>query len=209
MTVFERSAGCGPTILYWSLFVPAVTEILGFDGDCGNIVAARRTVQEAKDGQFRTAFVEAAEHARSCHGCGESVVALLKSRAQAVGKLRVGDLARPWPYRNGAFDHVISCFALECLRDWIEFDFALSEAFRVLRSNSAFVLVNVAETTNWNCGGIAVPILCVRESDLRQRLEGAGFANAATRQGAALDLSLRDQGYTHVLFSRGVKPSVD
>jgi hypothetical protein len=56
-------AGCGPTVLYWAVFVPGANKIHGFDLNASNILAVQRWIDQAARGQFDEAHLEAASHA--------------------------------------------------------------------------------------------------------------------------------------------------
>ena len=111
-------AGCGPTILYWTVFVPGDNEVHGFDINPSNIKSNRRRIDEVRRGVFDAGLIEAARHAVRAMSANTTPEDHLTDKARQVATLSVADLSRRWPYQSEQFDLVQSCFALEALADW-------------------------------------------------------------------------------------------
>jgi len=198
-------AGCGPTILYWSAFLPGENEVHGFDINPVNISENKRRMAEVQCGVADEGLLEAAEHAIRCMGTRTSARFHLADRARQVASLRVADVTRTWPFENGQFDFVFSCFALEQLPDWKSFDTALSESARVLRPGGCFALVNGSQGTHWLCDKQRFATLFVVPGDLRARLERAGLRVQTMREIDSNDTDWREQGYNKVLLTSAAK----
>ena len=198
-------AGCGPTLLYWSVFMPGENEIHGFDISPTNVENSGKHIDAAKRGVFDSGLLEAARHTAGLMADSASPECYLAGKARQVASLKVGDLSKRWSYESGRFDLVQSCFALENLPDWPSFDAALAEASRVLRPGGCLALVNGLEGTNWICDDEQFPTLFVTADDMRTRLERHGLRVDAMRDVASTDPSWRDQGYNKVLLTAASK----
>jgi SAM-dependent methyltransferase len=198
-------AGCGPTVLYWAVFVPGVNEIHGFDLNPANIRAVEYWIERASHGHFDDAHLEAASHALARQSSPLTSQQHLQDKARQIRSLGVADLSRRWPYEAGQFDFVQSCFAFECLPNWKSFDAALAEAHRVLRPGGLLALVNVAHGSAWNCDGQSLPLLSVTSSGMREKLAAVGFRVDVLRDVKSTDLNWREQGYGNLLLTRATK----
>jgi SAM-dependent methyltransferase len=202
-------AGCGPTVLYWAVFVPGVNEIHGFDLNPTNIRAVACWIERASRGHFDDAHLEAASHALARQASPITPQQHLQDKARQVCSLGVADLSRRWPYEAGQFDLVQSCFAFECLPDWRSFDAALLEAHRVLRPGGRVALVNVAHGSAWNCGGQSLPLLSVTANGMREKLVAVGFHVDVLRDVESTDLDWREQGYGNLLLTSATKAATN
>jgi SAM-dependent methyltransferase len=198
-------AGCGPTILYWSAFLPGVNEVHGFDINPVNIAENKRRMAEVQCGVADAGLLEAAEHAMDKMGARASARSHLADKVRQVASLRVADLTEVWPYAEGQFDFVMSCFALEQLPDWAAFDVALGQASRVLRKGGSLALVAGSQGTHWLCDNQSFPTLFVLPDDLRVRLERVGLQVGTMREVDSTDTNWRDQGYSKVLLTQATK----
>jgi SAM-dependent methyltransferase len=202
-------AGCGPTILYWAVFVPGVNEIHGFDLSPANIRAVACWIEQGSRGHFDDAHLEAASHALARQSSPLTPQQHLQDKARQIRSLGVADLSLPWPYEAGQFDFVQSCFAFECLPDWRSFDAALEEAHRVLRAGGRLALVNVAHGSAWNCGGQSLPLLSVTANGMREKLVAVGFHVDVLRDLESTDLEWREQGYSNLLLTSATKAATN
>jgi SAM-dependent methyltransferase len=202
-------AGCGPTVLYWAVFVPGANEIHGFDLNPSNIRAVECSIERASRGHFDDAHLEAAAHALARQSSPLTPQKHLQEKARQLRSLCVADLSRRWPYGAGQFDFVQSCFAFECLPNWQSFDSALMEARRVLRPGGRLALVNVAHSTAWNCGGHSLPLLSVTADGMREKLMTLGFRVDVLRDVESTDLEWREQGYGNLLLTCATKAPTD
>lgn len=198
-------AGCGPTLLYWAVFAVGRNEIHGFDINPASIRDNERRIGEALRGVVDSGLLVAAEHAIQVLASDVTPEQLVADKASQVKGLQVADLSEPWPYETGAFDLVLSCFAMEALPDWVAFDKALAEAARVLRTGGILALVNGSQGEGWICGDQEFRTLFVTERDLRIRLERSGLGVRAMREVASTDPEWRNQGYSRVLLTRATK----
>ena len=202
-------AGCGPTLLYWAVFVPGVNEIHGFDLNPTNIRAVAFWIEQASRGYFDDAHLEAASHALAQQSSPLTPQQHLQNKARQVRSLGVADLSRRWPYEAGQFDLVQSCFAFECLPDWRSFDAALAEAHRVLRPGGRLALVNVAHASAWNCDGQSLPLLSVTANGMREKLVAVDFRVDALRDVESTDPDWREQGYGNLLLTCATKAATN
>jgi len=198
-------AGCGPTVLYWSVFAPGRNSLYGFDLNASNIAHNHRCIEAARAGVVDAGLVEAARHAIGRFALTQSPEELVAEKARDVIGLKVANLAKPWPYADGKFDLVQSCFALEQLPDWASFQAALLEARRVLRLDGRLAIVNTAYGKGWLCDGQHFDTLYVTAEQLRSTLADAGFVIEELREVVSSDTSWRDQGYGRVLLARARK----
>lgn len=198
-------AGCGPTILYWSAFLPGVNEVHGFDINPMNIAENRRRMAEVQCGVADAGLLEAAEHAIRGMGARTSSRFHLADKARQVASLRVADLTQTWPFEASQFDFVMSCFALEQLPDWAAFDTALREAARVLRPGGSIAFVAGSQGTHWLCDKQSFTTLFIVPDDLKGRLERVGLHVQTMREVDSTDTDWRDQGYSKVLLTHAVK----
>jgi SAM-dependent methyltransferase len=202
-------AGCGPTALYWTLFVPGDNEVEGFDLNPANIASALRQIEQARQGEADAALCLAAEHAHRLFSPEESAVTHIRKKAAQIRSLTVGDLTRSWPAGDGQFDFVQSCFALECLPRWEDFEFALTEACRVLKPGGQLALVNVSGANEWHCNGIGFPTLNLTLSGMKDRIAKAGLQLLQCREVQSKDVSVRDQGYGSITLTSAEKSFQD
>ena len=198
-------AGCGPTLLYWSVFAAGRNELYGFDLSHANIADTHRRIAAARDGIVDAGLLEAARHALSLFGGSETAEERVADKARQVVGIKVADLSKPWPYAAEKFDLVQSIFAMEALDDWEAFHRALAEARLVLRPGGALVMANTAHGNEWTCEGQHIRTLFVTAEELRWRLADAGFALETLRDIQSSDVNWRDQGYSRVLLTRAVK----
>jgi ubiquinone/menaquinone biosynthesis C-methylase UbiE len=198
-------AGCGPTILYWTVFVPGDNEVHGFDINPSNIESNRRRTDEVRRGVFDAGLIEAARHAVRAMSATTTPERHLADKAQQVAGLSMADLSQPWPYESEHFDLVQSCFALEALPNWTSFDAALGEARRVLRSGGCLAVANGSQGTDWICDNQLIPTLFVTPEDMRKRIERSGLRVKSMREVESADTSWRTQGYSKVLLTSATK----
>lgn len=199
-------AGCGPTILYWSAFLPGVNEVHGFDISPVNIAENKRRMAEVQCGVADEGLLEAASHAIRAMGVRTSPRFHLADKARQVASLRVADMTRAWPFEDGQFDFVMSCFALEQLPDWSALDAALGEAARVIRRGGSLAVVAGSQGTHWLCDKQRFATLFIVPDDLRKRLECAGLQVQTMCELDSADADWRDQGYSKVLLTGATKP---
>lgn len=193
-------AGCGPTVLYWSVFAHGCNSLYGFDLNAANIADNHRRIEAARAGSVDSGLIEAAQHAIGLFGLAQSPQEVVAEKAHQVVDLKVADLARTWPYADGKFELVQSCFALEQLSDWASFHAALLEARRVLQPSGRLAIVSTAYGNGWLCGKQRFETLYVTDNHLRRAAADAGFAVEELREIASSDSSWRDQGYGRVLL---------
>jgi SAM-dependent methyltransferase len=198
-------AGCGPTVLYWTLFAPGRNLLYGFDLNASNIAQNHRCIEGARAGIVDAGLVEAARHAIGAFALTQSPEELIAEKARDVVGLKVANLAATWPYADGKFDLVQSCFALEQLSDWGTFHAALLEARRVLQPGGHLALVNTAYGEEWLCDGQLFETLYVTAEQLRWTIADAGFELEGLREIVSNDASWRDQGYGRMLLTRARK----
>lgn len=198
-------AGCGPTALYWTLFVPGDNEVEGFDLNPANIAAARRQLESAKRGETDAALTVAAEHAVGLLRLEETAAGHIRRKAQQIKSLAVGDLTKPWPAADERFDFVQSVFALECLPRWEQFEFSLGEVCRVLKPGGRLALVNVSRTDEWHCDGRGFPTLNLTVERIEAGIAKAGLRLLQSHEVESKDVSVRDQGYGSIILTAAEK----
>jgi len=202
-------AGCGPTALYWAVFLPGRHEHHGFDLLDANVRAASMQIEAARRGTWDPGLLEAARCALDGLDTGIEAGSHIANKARQFVSVRVADLSRPWPYGAAEFDLVQSCFALECLPDWTAFHAAIAEAHRVLARGGVLALVNVARATNWICDGEAFATLTLAPEAMRDALDRAGFAAIEVSEVGSEDVASREQGYSSMMVTRARKPGGD
>jgi SAM-dependent methyltransferase len=198
-------AGCGPTALYWSLFVPGDNQVEGFDLHPANIASALQQLEQAKRGETDSALRLAAQHALRLLRQSEPPADHIRKKAGQIRSLTVGDLTKPWPCGSDQYDFVQSCFAFECLPSWEGFEFALGEACRVLRPGGRLALVNVSQANQWHCNGMEFPTLNLTLDGMKQRIEKTGLRMLKSRELESTDISVRDQGYGSIILTAAEK----
>ncbi|HET6161797.1 MAG TPA: methyltransferase domain-containing protein [Dongiaceae bacterium] len=198
-------AGCGPTVLYWGVFVSGRNELYGFDLSHANVADNHRRIETARAGIVDAGLIEAARHALGLFGSTQTAEELVADKARQVMGLKVADLSKPWPYAAEKFDLVQSCFALETLPDWDAFDRALAEARLVLKPGGTLALANTAHGKVWICDDRHFETLFVTAEEMRWRIADAGFALIELRDIESADVSWRDQGYGRLLLTHAVK----
>lgn len=198
-------AGCGPTVLYWSVFASGRNLLYGFDLNASNIAYNHRCIEAAQARIVDAGVVEAARHAIGLFALTQSPEELVAEKARQVIGLKVADLAKTWPYADEKFDLVQSCFALEQLPDWAMFHAALLEARRVLRPGGCLAIVNTAYGKEWLCDGQHFNTLYVTAEHLRWTIADAGFELDELREIDSNDTNWRDQGYGRVLLTQARK----
>lgn len=200
-------AGCGPTALYWAVFLPGIHEHHGFDLNDVNIQSSRAQIEAAKQGYPAAGLLEAAQCSIGGLGLELEAARHAADKAHQFGTLRVADLSKPWPYEAASFDLVQSCFAIECLPDWQAFDMAVLEAKRVLQPGGRLALVNVAHATNWICDGKSFATLRLTPDQMHGALDAAGFIEIELREISSQDVASREQGYSRMMLTRARKPA--
>jgi len=198
-------AGCGPTALYWAVFIPGSHEHHGFDLSEANIRSARAQIDDAGRGRIDGGLLEAARHAVAHLGIAATPPEQIAAKARQIESLQMADLGQPWPYDAASFDLVQSCFAMECLPNAATLTRALSQAQRMLRPDGWLALVNVARSTNWMCDGRSFATLTLTPGKMRDILAAAGFSAIEVREIGSGDVSNREQGYSSIMLSRAQK----
>lgn len=198
-------AGCGPTLLYWAVFIPGDDEVHGFDINRSNLQDNQRQIDDVQRGLFDAGLVEAARHAIRAMCATTTPEHHLADKARQVATLSVADLSQLWPYESEQFDLVQSCFALEALPDWTSFDAALGEARRVLRPGGCLALVNGSQGTSWICDNHLIQTLFITPEDVRKRLARTGLRVQSMREVESADTDWRMQGYSKILLTRATK----
>lgn len=199
-------AGCGPTALYWALFVPGQNRVEGFDLNPANIAHAQRQIDQAKAGTIDPSLEIAARHAVDLLGLKIGPGEHIRQKAQQIRKLGTGDLTRPWPCEKGRYDFVQSVFALECLPSWESFEFALDQAAQALMPGGRLALVNVSRANEWHCNGMGFPTLNLTQDGMKRRIAPTGLELIEIREVESKDVSVRDQGYGSIILTAAEKP---
>jgi SAM-dependent methyltransferase len=196
-------AGCGPTALYWTLFVPGDNEVHGFDGHEANLRTAWRQIHGVQADEYSAdaGLIEAATSALARLDLDLTPMEHIETKAWQVRTLQCADLTDLWPYEDDSFDLVQSCFALECLADAEAMQAALRQAHRVLRWDGTLVLANVARANRWICGGQDFAAQYLDASILNRSLAKAGFKIITQRDVISQDAEHRDQGYGGILVT--------
>jgi SAM-dependent methyltransferase len=201
-------AGCGPTLLYWAVFVPGNNQVHGFDISPANIKGSRACIEAARRGEFDPGLVEAAGHAVRAMGSSVTPESHLVAKAEQVASLGVADLSRRWPYQSEQFDFIQSCFAFENLPDWKSFDAALAEACRVLGPGGCLALAHSSNGTSWICDNRRFPTLFVTAEVIREKLERSGLQEISVREIESADAEWRTQGYSKLMLASARKRNV-
>jgi ubiquinone/menaquinone biosynthesis C-methylase UbiE len=198
-------AGCGPTVLYWSVFAAGRNSVDGFDLNPSNIADNHRRIDAVRAGIVDPGLIEAAQHAIGLFGLAQSPEELVEDKSRQVVGLKAADLAKTWPYADEKFDLVQSCFALEQLPDWTSYHTALLEARRVLQPGGRLATVNTAYGTGWLCDKQQFETLYVTADQVRSAIAETGFALEEMREIVSSDPDWRDQGYGRVLLMHARK----
>ena len=89
-------AGCGPTLLYWAVFVPGDNEIHGFDISASNIRDNKKRMDDVRRGLFDPGLVEAAHYAIQSMSANTTPEDHLVAKVGQVASLSVADLSGRW-----------------------------------------------------------------------------------------------------------------
>lgn len=204
-TIRMLDAGCGPTLLYWFVFSPNVTECHGFDIQVGAVNFVKKQIADAIKCRFCPALIEAAQKAVYSDSSGLHAKKYLMEKSLRIQSIKVADLCEQWPYESSAFDVIQSCFAIECLPNTGCLDNALREARRLLYPGGFLNLVNVSRGTHWLCGGKSYELLYLSPAILEAKLQEIGFEVASIEEIKSVDKDTRDQGYACTLHTHAIR----
>jgi S-adenosylmethionine/arginine decarboxylase-like enzyme/SAM-dependent methyltransferase len=195
--------GCGPSLFYWAAFQPDVSEFHGMDAREENVAYVRQVVARTAAGDIEPRYEHIAEHLAP----GENGRARQRLREQAsrVVSILPHDLTKPWPYSDGSFEVVQSCFGVDHVETQEEMTFALSEAWRVLRPGGRLTLVTLGETSRWVCGGVTCACLYTTSVALQSDLERVGLRVISLDERPAVVAAAQKQGYEKMIFCRAVR----
>jgi SAM-dependent methyltransferase len=190
--------GCGPTLLYWALFVDGYDEHHGFDADEDNVAFLRDEIAAGAGGRVPARYRPVCDHLDARGPAREDRFGALCRRVRRIER---GDAAERWPYADGFVDLVTMVFSLEVLPTIEAARRALGEARRVLAPGGRMVVAAIGETTTWRVGDYVGRCLHFTEESLAALLSEAGFGRVTVQKHAASTAIERDQGYAWVLFA--------
>lgn len=196
---------CGPSALYWALFMDGFDEHHGVDAREENVEHVRKEVASAGEGKMPGRYRDVCEsvvgaHPDPAHPHFARVCGRFKS-------LVSGDLRGTWPFPDGFADAVTSIFGIEHLDAMEDFRHALAEVRRILKPGGRFVFVTLCMTGPWRFRGEPIHVLPLTEAALAQELRQAGFGDVSVERRAATTAVELDQGYDAMLFGSAVRAS--
>lgn len=197
--------GCGPTLLYWALFVDGYDEYHGVDASEDNVASLRRDIAAGITGRMHARYRSVCEHLFG--GIAGGPEARIKALCQRVLSVQIGDAAGSWAFPDGSMDLVTMIFALEVLASTEQLRHALGEARRVLRPGGRLVACTLCETTSWRVGDFVGSCLHLTRGSLAAELASAGFEEVSVERCAATTAVARQQGYTWMLFAAATRTS--
>ncbi len=193
---------CGPSALYWAMFHPNVLEFHGIDAREDSITHLQRLIDEAVQGKVDEKYAEIARW----HGAtGADAAAHVSGTARRFSTAQVHDICVQWPYADGSFEGVVSCFGVDHVETREEFDCVLQEANRVLVKGGMFTLATLCETNSWICGGTLCACLYTTQASLEHDLLRVGFRVVFMEERRATTALENGSGYEKMLFCRAVK----
>ncbi len=193
-TQVALDVGCGPTLLYWGMFMAPCDVHHGLDALDSNLGAVRREIARARQG-----YQELCDYYGDDGDPGRFL-----DLCDRVGRLEAVDAAQVWPFEDASTTLVSSVFALEVLPDLEGIGEALAEARRVLVDGGRLVLVSLCETTTWRIGDYVGSCLRLSPPLLEDLLKAAGFGAIEVTSQAAPTATDKEQGYTQILFATAV-----
>lgn len=192
---------CGPSALYWAMFHPsAVVEFHGLDARQDSLDFVRSQIDATLGGTIDARYLEVARW----HGAPDAH-AHVHDVAQRFATLTAHNIVNDWPYADGAFEVVVSCFGMDHVATDDAFDKVLTEAARVLKPGGSLVLVTLCETDTWRCGDMFGACLYTTQQRLADALARTGFLTSVLEERRAATAIACDQGYEKMLFCHGVK----
>lgn len=196
---------CGPSALYWALFMKGFDEHHGVDAREENMAHVRGEVAASAHGEMPGRYQDvcaavAGSHPGPVHPHFADVCKRFKS-------LVSGDLRSTWPFPDGFADVVTSIFGIEHLDTMEDFRRALGEVRRILKPGGRFVFVNLCMTGPWRFRGEPIHVLPLTESSLAEEVRRAGFGEVSVERRAATTAVELDQGYDAMLFGTAMRAS--
>lgn len=193
---------CGPSAFYWTLFHKGIGELHGLDARMDSIDYLRQIADACARGDIDPRYLEVARW----HGLADGEATdFVRQAAGRVKTLHEHDIASRWPYEDGMFHGVVSCFGIDHVETPDEFAFALAEANRVLATDGVITLATLCETNSWRCGQTYAACLFTTKNSLHDNLVKAGFRPTMLEERSATTALENDQGYEKMLFCRAVK----
>lgn len=195
--------GCGPTMLYWALFLPVIDEHNGMDVLPGNIAAVRAEVDRGLTGDSPTHYAPVTAY---LDGRLPPVQDRFGERCRRIGALSVANAAATWPAADQSMALVTAMFSLEVLPDLAACRRALAEARRVLRAGGRLLITAIAETTQWHVGDHIGRSVALTAEALGEALAAAGFVDVVVERRVAATAVDQNQGYQWILFGSADVP---
>lgn len=193
---------CGPSAFYWAMFHPHVTDIHGIDARQDSIFYLRILIDSAVQGNVGAQYAEIARW----HGASEAdAPAVVSSTARRFTTAQTHDIRLSWPYEDGSFEGVVSCFGVDHVETQEEFLTVLQEARRVLVPGGLLTLATLCETASWICGGDLCACLYTTKESLEHDLSSAGFRVVFMEERPATTALENGSGYEKMLFCRAIK----
>ena len=187
--------GCGPTLLYWGLFMhPCVTHH-GIDVLPTNLEAVKAEINSARNGVVHRRYQEICDY----FGDAGDPIRFL-NLCERVGRLEAVDASGIWPFATGDINVVTMLFSIEVLPTTEALERSLMEAKRVLSDGGRLVLVSLCDTLSWKIGEYTGRCLCLDSELLFLSLERAGFTDVVVERKMAVTASSKGQGYQWMLF---------
>ncbi len=192
--------GCGPSMLYWALFLDAAEEYHGLDVREDNMDSLRQETAEGLSGKMHPRYRDVSEHMLRMRGEVAHPEHFFISCCRRFRSLTAYDLQDRWPCEDGSMSVVMSVFGLDHVDSPEGFLASLREVRRVLEPGGRFVYTTLCETSSWSFEGEEAMCLHTTKESLEQDLQKAGFTNIHVERRAASTAVERDQGYKWMLF---------
>jgi ubiquinone/menaquinone biosynthesis C-methylase UbiE len=180
--------GCGPSFIYWSMFHPSAKKIIGLDIKEDSVFFVKQELDKIKRHEISTRYLPIFKYVAGLDLNFFDNLEIVRS-----------NLSERWPIQDNSIDLVTSVFGMDCLSSMKEFEFALSEAKRVLVTNGKLILITLANTPTWKCGGVSIDCLQLNENILRSIFTQHDFLATILKVKASTAIE-KSQGYDSMFF---------
>ncbi len=194
---------CGPSAFYWALFVKLSSAYCGLDARSESIDYLWKLIANVRAGKVERRYLEVAEsRPNSKPSSAKKFVTAVANHWQLY---MTADIESVFPFDDGSFEEVVSCFGVDHVSTPKRFQFALAEARRVLVPGGQLTLVTLCNTISWRCGKTMCACLKTTKESLRADLKKLGYQVTSLKKVRAVTAIEDDHGYNAMLFCTAVR----
>lgn len=198
--------GCGPSLLYWALFMRNVHRIDAGDILPANIKHINHLLKEKiieKESVQIVEFIYSKILKKKIDN-NQIKQEILKTYNK-IGSLKKSDITKTLGFNQNSYDYVSAIFCVDCLRDYDELYTAVKNMRNCLKKGGKIILVTLGGTTTWVVQHRVIRALRITKDILEHILFFLGFKNIRIERHSALVAKELREGYENILFTTAIR----